>query len=73
MAAAKSVDYMMTYRENSEVYISYGELKKTAITMPPVEIKYASKEKKIAWFVSNCKTGICTQELKKCSLTLRTI
>lgn len=55
--AARGIDYVMSYRQDSEVYVPYGQLVKKPVAGKVPIVSYATKQKKIAWFVSNCKTN----------------
>ena len=51
----KRIDWMMTYRTDSDIYTPYGRVFKCDTNWKQRH-SFENKRKSIAWFVSNCKT-----------------
>lgn len=53
-----NIDYYMTYRRDSDVYVPYGSINKRQTPSRHVldETLFLSKRRDAAWFVSNCKS-----------------
>lgn len=61
------IDWLMTYRKDSDVYVPYGQVVKCG---PQQGVKHLSnKTKQIAWIVSHCDTSsqreVLVEQLKK--------
>ncbi|XP_054166010.1 alpha-(1,3)-fucosyltransferase C-like [Oppia nitens] len=53
----ESIDWTMTYRTDSDIYIPYGTITKCQQKWRPKVKPFRTKRRSIAWVVSNCETA----------------
>ena len=59
------IDWLMTYRTDSDIYSPYGRIDKCNNNNWKPNYKFENKRKNIAWIVSHCKTDIKREEYVK--------
>ena len=64
----ESIDWVMSYRTDSDIYVPYGWLQRCRKDYKP-KYKFENKKKAIAWVVSHCETSskreVLVKELQK--------